>query len=181
MKLLKTIRLDTSDTFIFERAAEAGEWAVSGAFLFADTDPAALKGKARSAFRSGFLGVSSFGWSTLVQIVDADEADREAATAQLAQRLLADCGAPDAAQARAAAEEEIAFAQSLCNHEASTLVAVHRSAEEQGIREAFRSLKSRADRKGFRAFSFADVEGEEEEKENGERIDLVQLAQGERK
>ena len=33
MKLLRTIRLDPSDTFVFERAAEPGEWAVSGAFM----------------------------------------------------------------------------------------------------------------------------------------------------
>ena len=40
--LLRTIRLDPSDTFVFERAAEPGEWAVSGAFMFADADPDAL-------------------------------------------------------------------------------------------------------------------------------------------
>jgi len=34
MKLIRTIRLDPSDTFVFERAAEPGEWAVSGAFAF---------------------------------------------------------------------------------------------------------------------------------------------------
>ncbi|MES1154798.1 MAG: DUF6505 family protein, partial [Pseudorhodoplanes sp.] len=45
MKLLRTIRLDPSDTFVFERAAEPGEWAVSGAFVFSDIDPAALQGK----------------------------------------------------------------------------------------------------------------------------------------
>src|SRR5262245_33215601 len=76
MKLLRTIRLDPSDTFVFERAAEPGEWAVSGAFMF--VDPAALEGKARAAFRGGFLGVASLGWSTLVQIVEASEADRAA-------------------------------------------------------------------------------------------------------
>ena len=71
MKLLRTIRLDPSDTFVFERAADPGEWAVSGAFMFADADPETLDGKPRAAFRSGFLGVPSFGWSTLVQIVEA--------------------------------------------------------------------------------------------------------------
>ena len=44
MKLLRTIRLDPSDTFIFPNAAEPGEWAVSGAFVFADTDLDALQG-----------------------------------------------------------------------------------------------------------------------------------------
>jgi hypothetical protein len=71
VKLLRTIRLDPSDTFVFETAAAPGEWAVSGAFVFWDSEPAALQGKARTAFRSGFLGVDSLGWSTLVQIVEA--------------------------------------------------------------------------------------------------------------
>jgi Family of unknown function (DUF6505) len=68
VRLLRTIRLDPSDTFVFERAADPGEWAVSGAFMFADADPDALVGKSRAAFRGGFLGVASLGWSTLVQI-----------------------------------------------------------------------------------------------------------------
>ena len=57
MKLLRTIRLDPSDTFVFEQAAEPGEWAVSGAFAFWNSDPGTLEGKARTAFRSGFLGL----------------------------------------------------------------------------------------------------------------------------
>ena len=43
VKLLRTIRLDPSDTFVFERAAEPGEWAVSGSFVFWDDDPATLR------------------------------------------------------------------------------------------------------------------------------------------
>ena len=38
MKLIRTIRLDASDTFAFARAAEPGEWAVSGAFVFWNAD-----------------------------------------------------------------------------------------------------------------------------------------------
>src|SRR5215213_3233541 len=45
MKLLRTIRLDPSDTFVFDQAAEPGEWAVTGAFMFADADPSTLEGK----------------------------------------------------------------------------------------------------------------------------------------
>jgi hypothetical protein len=178
VKLLKTIRLDPSDTFVFERAAEPGEWAVPGAFVFSDADPAALQGKARTAFRAGFLGVSSLGWSTLVQIVEADAEGRATALAQLAQRLVEDFGAPDMDAARAAADEELTFAESLCNHEVDTLIALHRTAEAGEIREAFRTLKARADRKAFRAFSFMDVEGEEDEPT--ERVDLVTIARGER-
>lgn len=178
MKLLRTIRLDTSDTFIFEHAAEPGEWAVSGAFIFADVEPDDLQGKTRSAFRAGFLGVDSFGWSTLVQIVEASEADRLALVDELAKRLLDKFGAPDLDTARIAAEEEVAFAASLCNHPQDTLIAVHRSFEDGEIREAFRSLHARGGPKPLRAFSFLDVEGEEEPEEH---IDLTGLAQGERK
>ena len=109
MKLLRTIRLDPSDTFVFEQAAEPGEWAVSGAFVFWNTDPAALEGKARSAFRGGFLGVASLGWSTLVQIVETSEDDRLAAIDTLAKQLVAHFGAPSVADAVAAAEEEFAL------------------------------------------------------------------------
>ena len=44
LKLPRTIRLDPSDTFVFERAAEPSEWAVSGAFAFWNSDVDALEG-----------------------------------------------------------------------------------------------------------------------------------------
>ncbi len=175
MKLLRTIRLDPSDTFVFERAAEPGEWAVSGSFLFWNEDPALLEGKARSAFRSGFLGVQSLGWSTLVQIVEAGEDDRLAAVDALAQHLLAKFGAPSLAEAKAAAEEEFAFANSLCVHPIDTLIAIHRTQENGEIREAFRSLRPKDGPKPLRAFAFLDVEGEDDAVE--ERIDLATLGQ----
>jgi hypothetical protein len=172
MKLLRTIRLDPSDTFVFERAAAPGEWAVSGAFMFADADPDALGGKPRAAFRGGFLGVPSLGWSTLVQIVEASEADRTAVVEMLANELKARLGAPDAA-ARAAAEEEVAFAASLCDHPRDTLIAVRRSLEDGAIREAFRTLRPRGVGKPMRAFSFLEVDGEDEPDET---VDIVGLA-----
>ena len=175
MKLLRTIRLDPSDTFVFERAAEPGEWAVSGAFMFADADPDALDGKPRAAFRGGFLGVASFGWSTLVQIVEASADDRAALVEALARQLVERLGAPDLVSARAAAEDEAAFAASLCDHPHDTLIAVKRTFEDGAIREAFRTLRPRGERKPMRAFSFLDVEGEEEP---GETVDLAKLARG---
>lgn len=179
MKLLRTIRLDVSDTFVFEKAAEPGEWAVSGAFVFWDRDPSALEGKARSAFRGGFLGVASLGWSTLVQIVDASEADRLAVIDALAKQLVANFGAPTVADARAAAEEEVAFAESLCSQPRDTLVAVHRSFDNGEVRETFRTLRPREGQKPARAFSFLEVEGEDDAP--GETVDLVGLAERERK
>lgn len=180
MKLLRTIRLDPSDTFVFERAAEPGEWAVSGAFAFWAGDPTTLHGKARSAFRSGFLGVDTLGWSTLVQIVEASQADRMKLVETLAQRLIDHYGAPDMAAARGAAEEEVAFAESLCEQPQDTLVAVHRTYEEGELRESFRTLQPREGPKPARAFSFLEVEGEDDE-EPGEEVSLVDLAERDRK
>lgn len=181
MNLLRTIRLDTSDTFIFEKAAEPGEWAVSGAFMFWSGDPDKLEGKARSAFRSGFLGIGSLGWSTLVQIVEASAEDRGAAVDALARQLVERFGAPDLETARKAAEEEVVFAQSLAEHPKDTLVAVHRRYEDGEIREAFRTLRPRAGQKPLRAFSFMDVEGEELGAVQGDEVDLLGLARPENK
>jgi len=178
VKLLRTIRLDASDTFVFEKAAEPGEWAVSGAFAFWNRDAASLEGKARTAFRSGFLGVKSLGWSTLVQIVEASEDDRVAVIDMLARQLVANFGAPTVDDARAAAEEEITFAESLCSQPQDTLVAVHRTFEHSKVRESFRTLRPRDGAKPMRAFSFLDVEGEEEPDEH---VDLVGMAERDRK
>jgi hypothetical protein len=177
VKLLRTIRLDPSDSFVFEKAAEPGEWAVPGAFAFAGLDPAALEGKARAAFRSGFLGVDSLGWSTLVQIVDATEEDRAEAVDLLARRLVEHFGAPDISLARAAAEEEIAFTASLCDHPRGMLAALTRKLEDGSILETFRTLAPGLGAKPIRAYAFLEVVGEEEPQE---QVDLHGIAKGER-
>jgi hypothetical protein len=167
MRLLRTIRLDPSDALVFPRAAEPGEWAVPGGFCFWDDDVAALEGRRRQAFRAGFLGLSSFGWSTLVQVVTATPAQRDDAVAALAAHIRAAHGAPDDDAARAAAEEEIAFAESLCDHPPGTLVALSRSLDGGEVREQFRTLHERAqEHRRFEAlpvFAAVAVEGEEEE------------------
>ena len=179
MKLLRTIRLDASDTFVFEAAAEPGEWAVSGAFAFLDRDPRALEGKARSAFRAGLLGVASLGWSTLAQIVEASEQDREAGVEMLAAQLVARFGAPDMPVARAAAEEEFTFVASLCHHAPDTLIAVHRTLDDGEIREAFRTLRPKDGPRPLRAFAF--LEAEDDDEAPAEDVNLAALAQGEKR
>ena len=173
MKLLRTIRLDPSDTFVFDRAAGPGEWAVTGTFMFADADPAALQGKVRTAFRAGFLGTASLGWSTLVQIVETGDDDHRAAIDTLAKQLVAHFGAPSIADAVKAAKEEFEFAASLCNHRLDTLIAMHRSYDGGEIRETFRTLRPKHGPKPFRAFAFLDVEGDEEP---AEEVDLAAMA-----
>ena len=178
MKLLRTIRLDPSDTFVYERAAEPGEWAVPGSFAFAGTDVASLTGKARVAFRSGFLGIDSLGWSTLVQVVEAGEEDRAAAVELLARRLVERFGAPDLATARTAAEEEITFAASLSDHAEGMVIALARKHESGDIREAFRTLAPGAAAKPHRVLAFVEETGEEETPV--EEIDLMGLAKEKR-
>lgn len=177
LKLPRTIRLDPSDTFVFSRAAEPGEWAVSGAFVFWNRDLEKLDQKQRVALRSGFLSIDTLGWSTLAIVTEATEAERQAMVERLAVQLMEKFGAPDIAAARGAAEEEVAFAASLCDHPAQTLLAVQRSIENGEIRERFRTLKPRtaaaeADQlhAHARAFTFHEVEGDGEP---AEEVDLL--------
>lgn len=145
MKLLRTIRLDASDSFVFDPPANPGEWAVPGGFMFFDRDPATLGGRERQAFRCGFLGLTSFGWSTLAVVVAASAAERAEAVETLARGLIERLGAPSREVARAAAEEEIAFSETLADHREGTIVAVKRSLEEGEVREQFRTLARRTD------------------------------------
>jgi hypothetical protein len=173
VKLLRTIRLDPSDTFIFERAAEPGEWAVSGAFAFAHGDPADLQGKARTAFRAGFLGLPSLGRSTLAQIVETSEKDRQAMVDMLAVQLVKCFGAPDIAAARLAAEEETGFVASLCDHPPGVLIAVTRRHDNGTIREEFRTLRPRDGTRHAPAFEFLELVGDEDGP--AEHLDLAGL------
>jgi hypothetical protein len=101
-------------------------------------------------------------------VTDATEVERQGVIEQLAAQLMAKFGAPDIEAARAAAEEEVAFAASLCDHPPQTLLAVHRSVENGEVRERFRTLKPRGAEPGgdrlhthARAFTFHEVEGDE--------------------
>ena len=177
-KLPRTIRLDPSDTIIFDRAAEPGEWAVPGGFEFWDDDLATMSGKRRQAFRGGFLGLSSFGWSTLVEVAEATPSQHEAALAALAAHIRAHHGAPDDASARAAAAEELAFAESLCDHPPGTVLALTRGEEDGEVRERFRTLHLRDT--PHTAFNTLPVFGIVQVEEDAlvERPDLAAMAAG---
>jgi hypothetical protein len=96
----------------------------------------------------------------------------------LAARCLLDrFGAPNLAAAHEAAAEEIDFTASLCGHPPDTLIAVHRKVEGSSIRETFRSLCPRVGAAPWRAFSFFDVDVENEPAAPGE---LATLAHGKR-
>jgi hypothetical protein len=181
IRLPRTIRLDASDAVVFANAAEPGEWAVAGTFLFAGRPAESLSRKEQIAFRTGFLGIESFGHSTLVVVSEATAEERAGAVEALAGQLVARLGAPDIAVARPAAEEEIALAQDLCRgHGVGTLVALYRVREGEAIREQFRTLKPR-DETAFsagylrghdRAFSMVETEEDEQEEHH---ISLAKL------
>jgi hypothetical protein len=184
LKLPRTIRLDPSDTFVFAQPAEPGEWAVTGSFMFWERDLSDLAPKERAAFRAGFVGVDSLGFSTLVTVTPASPEEREAATAALARHIRTRFGAPDDAAARAAAAEEIAYAASLCEgHDENTLLALHRTQKNGEIHEQFRTLRARdpaqpgADRLHAHAKAFIVVENDDE---IDEEVDLIGLMKDER-
>lgn len=180
-RMPRTLRLDPSDTFVFERAAPPGEWAIAGSILFDAADLETLPPKMRAAFRAGFLGVDSLGFSTLVEVAAISPDERDRLVADLAERLLTRFGAPSAEAGRQAAEDEVAFAASLCEgHEIGTVIAMHRTVEAGAIREQFRTLHRRegaapgADRLHAFARAFEVVEVEEAE----ERVDLLRMTDG---
>jgi hypothetical protein len=143
MKLLRTIRFDASDEHVFDVAAAPEEWAVSGAFAFAEAARDSLTGKSRQAFANGFLGVASFGRSTFVTVADAVARDLEEVESALTRHFVASYGAPDEAAARTAATEEAAFVRELCaDAPINTVFAVRRSWDAQGrIKEEFRVIR----------------------------------------
>ncbi|SEM78132.1 hypothetical protein SAMN04488003_104172 [Loktanella fryxellensis] len=168
-RLPRTIRLDPSDRVIFAPAAEPGQWAVPGTFLFWGRPADSLTRKDAIAFRSGFLGVADFGHATLVTVQDARPDERAAMVALLANGLVTHLGAPTIAQATEAAEDEVALVESLCrDHAIGTLIALHRTHEGDDIREQFRTLRPR-DETAFsgshlaghdRAFQFFEEEAD---------------------
>lgn len=146
MKLLRTIRFDESDTRVFPLAAAPGEWAVPGTFVFADSDPEHLDRRERQAFANGFLGLTSFGWSTLATVATMSAEDYDGAIAALARHLRSAYGAPDDAMARAAAAEEIDYAASLCDQPVNTLLSLSRFVEGEAICEQFRVVQPPGDK-----------------------------------
>ena len=181
MKLLRTIRLDASDAFVYARAASPAEWAVPGGFMFWDHDVSVFTGRDRQAFRAGFLGLTSFGWSTLAVVVEVTADERNLAVDSLGQYLLAEHGAPNMAEARAAAEEEIAFAEQLAQHPPQTLIALHRTVKDDGaVSEQFRTFHAADARQAGQmpcsAGAFSIVEDAATDSEPGDEIDLAALA-----
>ena len=159
-KFLRAIRLDDSDAQVYQVAAQPGEWAIPGTFTFWDVEPAVLSGKARQAFLHGFLGIGSFGWSTLVMIAPISPEELDTITIQLARHLVEHFGAPDIETALPAAREEIDFTVNLCEHDLHTMLAMDREYNDNEITENFKIIHppDGVDHSGLRLWG-ADPEG----------------------
>jgi hypothetical protein len=145
MKLMRTIRFDSSDDHVYDRTAGPDEWAVPGGFAFAAlTD--VPSGRARQAFSNGLLSLESFGRSTFVAVAEIDDVELARLTEGLARHFVSDYGAPEIAAALSVAREEIAFTVELCRDApVNTVLAVQRSFDEEGrIRERFHSVAAPA-------------------------------------
>ena len=132
------------------------------------TDRTSVKSKG-GFLRSG----STYGQSNILRGLNLEVEGRGNEQGQ----LVAHFGAPSIEDAVAAAEEEFAFAASLCNHPLDTLIALHRSHDGGEIREAFRTLRPKDGPRPLRAFAFLDVEGEDEP---ADEVDLATMAKTEK-
>ena len=141
MKLPKTIRFDESDDTVFPAAARAGEWAVTGTFAFVDADPDGMSAKERQAFRNGWMGTKSFGFATLVRVVEIAAETVDDVADDLANHLVEAYGAPNWETAAAAARGEIDTTAGLCGVEPGTLLAIEREMLADGIIERVRVIE----------------------------------------
>jgi hypothetical protein len=144
MKFLKTIRFDSSDDNVFEHGAAPDEWAVSGAFAFADMGRDEVKGKTKQAFANGFLSLETYGRSTFVSVAEFNEDDLVEVEGCLARHFVEQYGAPDEEAALRAAREEAQFILDLCETSLiNTIFTVRRHFAEDGqIKEEFRTIKA---------------------------------------
>ena len=158
MKFLKVMRFDSSDDHVFDVAARDGEWAVSGCFSFALLNTDALVGKTKQAFANGFLGLESFGRATFTTVSTISPDERDAVVEALAKQLVERYGAPGAAEARRAAEEDMTFVAELCAEKPiNTVFTVRRELAEDGnIREAFRVVQPPGEPQHARIWDIAD-------------------------
>lgn len=142
IKVLRTIRFDSSDDHVFATPAGPDEIALSGAFAFASLEVEEITGKTRQAFANGFLALPGLGRATFVSIGEAEEQELSDAMEALAQLFVDDYEAPDLMTARDAAREEIGFACELADGKPlNCLLTVHRTLSEEGaIHEEYREI-----------------------------------------
>ena len=159
MKFPRIIRLDVSDENAFPLAAEPKEWAVTGTFAFADTDPSGFSNKEQLAFKNGWLGTESFGRATFVQVSIIPDEQFEETVRRLAAHLHDHYGAPDMLAAVEAARQEAEYAADLCDHPAGTLLAIEREFTDEGVVERIRVMPKKNEGAHAKIWSVVEDEG----------------------
>lgn len=145
-KALRTIRFDETDSRVFASAATPGEWAISGAFEFANAQPEALIGKTKQAFANGFLGLGSFGRSTFATVSEITDTEWLSCENALVAHFISHYGAPDNTHADASvrieARAELEFIAELAAAKPiNTVLTVRRVHDAKGsAREEFRVI-----------------------------------------
>lgn len=159
MKFPRVIRLDVSDENAFPLAAEPKEWAVTGTFAFADTDPSGFSNKEQLAFKNGWLGTESFGRATFVQVSIIPDEQLDETVRRLAAHLHDRYGAPDMLAAVEAARQETEYAADLCDHPAGTLLAIEREFTDEGVVERIRVIAKKDEGAHAKIWSVVEDEG----------------------
>ncbi len=143
-RFLRAIQLDESDKQVFETTATPGEWLVTGSFAFLHDEPEKLQGKRLQAFKSGFLGTDSLGWSTLAQVAEIDDLQYRRLVELLATQFIEHFGAPNMAAAEPVAHQEIEYTAGLCEHDLHALLAIEREFTDDGVVERLRVIRQNA-------------------------------------
>ena len=143
MNLARTIRFDESDDNVFHRAAQPGEWAISGGFEFSNWTDDDLSGKFRQAFANGWLGLDSFGRASLVSVTRIEPAEFEALVHLLAEHFVKIYGAPSLEAALPVSREELGHMRDLCDDQSpNDVLVVYRELTDSGVREQYRSIRA---------------------------------------
>ena len=104
-------------------------------FAFVDSDPLNWSSKQQLAFRTAWLGIGSFGYSTFVQVVEMSNQEYEQVIQTLSVYLTDIYNAPSLEAAQQAAQQEIDDMLTMCDHPPGTLLSIERSIAEQNITE----------------------------------------------
>ncbi|WP_420348672.1 DUF6505 family protein [Pelagibius sp.] len=158
MRLPRAIRLDQSDPQVFPKACPPGEWAIPGTFVFADLPAESVDNKLRLAFGSAWLGIESFGFTTLVEVAEIDEAGFFRLVEQLGRHLVTQYGAPGLPEALLAARAELEDTAGLCDHKLGSLLAIEREMTEAGITERVRVVQPQRAKDHARIWTITDDE-----------------------
>ncbi|MBL3702271.1 hypothetical protein GI582_06155 [Sulfitobacter sp. BDSS02] len=144
MKLARAIHFDESDMNVFHAPARTGEWCISGGFEFSNWGEADLTGKARQAFANGWLGLETFGRVTFVAVTQIQPEEMARLEESLARHFVELYGAPSREAALMVARDELAHMADLCSeHDPNTLLTVARELDDDGVREAYRTITAR--------------------------------------